>query len=122
MWWQYAITILSSVISGALVLVVRNLLISNDKLRKQQKEESEKTKTALENGVMSLLKIQLIEYHDKYMIDGNIPNYVYDNWNVMYNAYRDLGGNGMVEHMNEEIHKLELGDVRKHEDNRSKRS
>ena len=45
---------------------------------------------------MLLLRVQLIEYHDKYMRLGEIPSYAYENFNEMYDAYHKLGGNGMV--------------------------
>lgn len=117
MFWQYFTTVLLSVISGVLVYVVQNLLRENDRLRKEHKEADLVKQKALSDGVMSLLKIQLIEYHDKYMLNGNIPSYVYDNWDIMYKSYRDLGGNGMVEHMNEEIHRLQLGGSPRNENN-----
>ena len=55
---------------------------------------------------MLLLRVQLIEYHSKYTKRGNIPSYAYENFNEMYSAYHDLGGNGMVTHMKEEIDQL----------------
>ena len=115
MWWQYLITIVSTVVSGVLVYAVQNLLRENDRLRREHKEADLVKQKALSDGVMSLLKIQLIEYHDKYMADGNIPTYVYDNWDIMYNSYRKLGGNGMVEHLNEEIDRLRVGGKPKHD-------
>ncbi|WP_243126949.1 hypothetical protein [Hominisplanchenecus murintestinalis] len=45
---------------------------------------------------MLLLRVQLIEYHDKYMKLGSIPSYAYENFVEMYQAYHELGGNGMV--------------------------
>ena len=107
-WLQYLITIVLTVISGVLTFIVTSLVKDNKRLRKEKREATTKTNKALSDGVMSLLKIQLIEYHDKYMRGGEIPSYVYENWDNMYKAYRNLGGNGMVEHMNEEIHRLEL--------------
>ena len=107
-WLQYLITIVLTVISGILTFVVTSLIKDNKRLRKEKRDANANTNKALSNGVMSLLKIQLIEYHDKYMKDAHIPSYVYENWSIMYNAYKDLGGNGMVEHMNEEIHRLEM--------------
>ena len=59
-------------------------------------------------GTMLLLRVQLIEYHDKYMEQGNIPSYAYDNFIEMYEAYHELGGNGMVTKMYEEIRELHL--------------
>jgi hypothetical protein len=57
---------------------------------------------------MLLLRVQLIEYHDKYMAQGYIPSYAFQNFCEMYEAYHELGGNGMVTKMNEEIHELHL--------------
>lgn len=115
MWWHYIADVALTVISGTLLYVVQNLLRENDRLREKRKEDDLVKQKALSNGVMSLLKIQLIEYHDRYMRSGNIPTYVYDNWDIMYRSYRDLGGNGMVEHMNDEIERLKLGGKPKNE-------
>ena len=65
-----------------------------------------KSRDANSCGTMLLLRVQLIEYHSKYTKRGNIPSYAYENFNEMYNAYHDLGGNGMVTHMKEEIDQL----------------
>ena len=73
-------------------------------LLKQQKKERD----ANCRGTMLLLRVQLIEYHDKYMAQGYIPSYAFQNFCDMYEAYHDLGGNGMVTKMNEEIHELHL--------------
>lgn len=71
-------------------------------------QQQKKARDANSKGTMLLLKVQLIEYHDKYMKRGSIPSYAYDNFVEMYEAYHDLGGNGMVTHMYEEIKKLEM--------------
>ena len=73
-------------------------------LLKQQKKERD----ANSRGTMLLLRVQLIEYHDKYMVLGYIPSYAYQNFCEMYEAYHDLGGNGMITKMSEEIHELHL--------------
>lgn len=109
---SYIISIVLSVISGSLVFVVQSLIKENEKLRYGKKEDDKKKQDALSNGVMNLLKIQLIEYHNKYMQNGNIPSYVYDNFDEMYKAYEALGGNGMVKRMKEDIDRLRLGGVK----------
>lgn len=83
-------------------------------LLKDQKKERD----ANSRGTMLLLRVQLIEYHDKYTALGRIPSYAYQNFCEMYEAYHDLGGNGMVTKMYEEIHDLHLNrkDDNKHED------
>lgn len=57
---------------------------------------------------MLLLRVQLIEYHAKYMRLGYIPFYAYQNFCEMYEAYHELGGNGMVTKMKQEIDELHL--------------
>lgn len=73
-------------------------------LLKQQKQE----RGANSKGTMLLLRVQLIEYHDKYMNIGEIPSYAYENFEEMYEAYHALGGNGMVTKMHAEIQELHL--------------
>ena len=73
-------------------------------LLQQQKKERD----ANSRGTMLLLRVQLIEYHDKYMDLGYIPSYAYQNFCEMYEAYHELGGNGMITKMSEEIHELHL--------------
>ena len=72
-------------------------------LKKQKRDRDANSK-----GTMLLLRVQLIEYHDKYMRLGEIPSYAYENFNEMYDAYHALGGNGMVTKMKQEIEELHL--------------
>ncbi len=74
------------------------------KLLKDQKKERD----ANAKGTMLLLRVQLIEYHDRYVAEGSIPSYAYNNFVDMYNAYHDLGGNGMIEKMKKEIEDVHL--------------
>ncbi len=71
-------------------------------------KEQKKERDANSRGTMLLLRVQLIEYHDKYTEQGHIPSYAYQNFCEMYEAYHELGGNGMVTKMYEEIHELHL--------------
>lgn len=73
-------------------------------LFKEQKQDRD----ANSKGTMLLLKVQLIEYHEKYMKLGEIPSYSYQNFDEMYQAYKALGGNGMVTKMYEEIQELHI--------------
>lgn len=85
--------------------------------KKQEKDAKERDARIAEEyekrdansvGTMLLLRVQLIEYHDKYMKLGGIPSYAYENFNEMYKAYHRLGGNGMVTKMKQEIEELHL--------------
>lgn len=72
-------------------------------LQQQKKDRDANTK-----GTMLLLRVQLIEYHDKYTAIGEIPSYAYQNFCEMYDTYHALGGNGMITKMKEEIEELHL--------------
>lgn len=84
-------------------------------LKRQKKDRDANSK-----GTMLLLRVQLIEYHDKYMRLGEIPSYAYSNFCEMYEAYHSLGGNGMVTKMYNEVEELHLRnshkEVKEHED------
>ena len=71
-------------------------------------KNQKKDRDANSKGTMLLLRVQLIEYHDKYTNLGEIPSYAYQNFIEMYEAYHKLGGNGMVTKMMEEIEELHL--------------
>lgn len=71
-------------------------------------QNQKKDRDANSRGTMLLLMVQLIEYHDRYVKEGEIPSYAYENFDKMYQAYKELGGNGMVTKMYEEIKDLHL--------------
>lgn len=73
-------------------------------LLKRQKRDRD----ANGKGTMLLLRVQLIEYHDRYTKEGHIPVYALDNFIEMYEAYHELGGNGMVTEMYKEVLELEI--------------
>ena len=73
---------------------------------KRQKRDRDANST----GTMLLLRVQLIDYHDKYMKLGSIPSYAYETFVEMYEAYPELGGTGMVTKMYKEIQDLHLAD------------
>jgi len=106
---NYVISAVLSIISGILVAIIKGLIEENNKLRKEKDTQEHEKSEALCNGVLQLLKIQIIEYHDKYMAGDNIPPYVYANFDSMYKAYKALGGNGTITRMKEDIDKLRVG-------------
>ena len=71
-------------------------------------KNQKKDRDANSKGTMLLLRVQLIEYHDRYMAKGDIPSYAYENFMEMYDAYHALGGNGMITKMKREIEELHL--------------
>ena len=72
-------------------------------LKRQNKKRDANSKE-----VMLLLRVQLIEYHEKWMQRGYVTKHGIENFIEMYNTYRSLGGNGMVTHLMEEVGELPI--------------
>ena len=71
-------------------------------------KEQKKDRDANSKGTMLLLRAKLIEYHKEWTERGYITTHGIQNFLEMYNAYHDLGGNGMVTHLKEEVETLEV--------------
>ncbi|MGO5334359.1 hypothetical protein ACTQZM_07645 [Enterococcus cecorum] len=86
-------------------------------LKEQKRKQNLAIKKRDDNskGTMLLLRVQLIEYHDKYTQKGEIPSYAYQNFCEMYEVYHSLGGNSMITKMKREIDELHLIGGKKHE-------
>lgn len=78
------------------------------KERDERIEAERKLRENNSKGTMLLLRVQLIEYHNKYIKLGDIPSYAYENFLEMYNTYHALDGNGMITKMKSEIEELHL--------------
>lgn len=98
------LTVAMPIILGYIVWLMKQQATERMELEKKHREQAEKNDT----GIMLLLRIQLVEYHDKYMKAGTIPTYAYENFLDMYEAYHALGGNGLIEKMHDEIEDLNL--------------
>ena len=98
------VNFLSQTYTIALPIILTSLMGYIVWLLKRQKNDRD----ANSRGTMLLLRVQLIVYHDKYMKLGEIPSYAYQNFQEMYDAYHQLGGNGMVTKMKNEIEELHL--------------
>lgn len=73
-------------------------------------KNQKKDRDANSKGTMLLLRVQLIEYHEKWTERGYITKHELENFIEMYDAYHSLGGNGMVTKLLEEIKKLPIRD------------
>lgn len=71
-------------------------------LLKQQKKDRD----ANNHGTMLLLRVQLIEYHEKWMGRGYVTKHGLENFLEMYDAYHALGGNGMVTQLKKDVEEL----------------
>ncbi len=72
-------------------------------LKRQNKKRDANSK-----GTMLLLRVQLIEYHEKWTERGYTTKHGIENFIEMYDSYHALGGNGMVTHLLEEVQELPI--------------
>lgn len=63
---------------------------------------------ATQNGVQSLLRDKIIDKYDKYKETNKIPLYAKESIMHLYDDYKALGGNGVIEDIIEEIREMEV--------------
>lgn len=101
---SYIFSGLVSLSVAILAYIIQFLMKENRKLHDARHVKEE----ALAEGVTCLLRVKLIEYYSKYTQADRVSSHGYENWFEMYHAYKELGGNGMVEHMKEEMKELRI--------------
>ena len=91
-------------ISGAAVVLVAIIEAVAARERKRIKSDNQKS-DALMNGVQALLRREIIAEYNHYE-QRYIPIYGMENVLDMYNAYKELGGNGMAAKLVEALKQL----------------
>lgn len=76
------------------------------KTLKKRQDEQDKKNRAIENGVQALLRNELIRRYREYESKGEISIIDKENVEHMFEEYKNLGGNGTVAKMYEDL--LEL--------------
>ena len=78
---------------------------------KREKEQCDSARTtAIENGIVCILRKHLMDEHELWTAKGYITPKALESGLAMYKAYKTLGGNGMIDHMEEEIQELPIRD------------
>lgn len=107
---DYVLTGLVSLVAGILLFMLKQKMKENKELRRQRDEARAARAKALENGVVCILRKHLMDEHEHWMAKGYITPKALESGLLMYKAYKDLGGNGMIDHMEEEIQTLPIRD------------
>ena len=108
---DYLITILVSIVSGVLVFILQSVIRENRELKRKKDEDAVSRDQALEAGMVCLLRKNLVDEHECWTSKGYITSKALENGIAMYKAYKALGGNGMVDHMDVEIQNLPIKDL-----------
>ena len=108
--WGYIITFFFTVISGVLVFMLQQAIRENRALKKETEAQHSRRDGAITNGLCCILRKHLMDEHEKWIVKGYITSTALENGLAMYRAYKDLGGNGMIDHMNDDISELPVRD------------
>ena len=104
------LTIVITAVFGFISAMLAYLLQQSHKENKRLKEEQRQRATALEEGVVCILRKHLMDEHELWTSKGYITAKALESGLLMYKAYKTLGGNGMIDHMEEEIQQLPIRD------------
>ena len=99
-------SIVSGVVTAMLVFAWQSSIKENRELKKKKTDRDE----ALAEGLVCILRKHLMDEHEKWMEKGHITATALENGLAMYHAYKGLGGNGMIDHMNDDIAELPVRD------------
>lgn len=99
-------SIVSSVVSAMLVFALQSTIKENRKLKQKKAAREE----AMAEGIVCVLRKHLMDEHEKWMEKKYITSTALENGLAMYHAYKGLGGNGMIDHMNDDIAELPVKD------------
>ncbi len=93
-------TLIGWVLSPLLAAIVGSLVVYAKGAVNKETRHSK----AMEQGMRALLRQQLIDYHDQYVVRGvPCPVGIKEQATSVYTAYHGLGGNGTGTHLYEEI-------------------
>ena len=71
-----------------------------------KQKETEARQEAVENGLQSLLRAEIIRTYEKSMDRGYIPIYSREAFLICYDNYHKLGGNGVITDLAERVNAL----------------
>jgi len=104
------LTVALGFVSTMLAFMLQQSIKENKKLKHEKEEARSKRDTALEDGVVCILRKHLMDEHEIWVAKGFITPKALESGILMYKAYKALGGNGMIDHMEEEIQTLPIKD------------
>lgn len=104
------LSIIITTIFGFVSTVLAAVLVQSIKENKELKAKQAERSSALENGVVCILRKHLMDEHEMWTAKGYITAKALESSLLMYKAYKGLGGNGMIDHMEEEIQQLPIKD------------
>lgn len=101
-------TIVVTVVAGVLLYILQQKIKENKELKKEKEERKTQHELAIENGMVCILRKHLMDEYDYWMEKKYITPTALESGLAMYKAYKMLGGNGMIDHMKDDIQCLRI--------------
>lgn len=108
---QIVIYIITTILGMALGYVTSKFK-KNKKLEEEKEKEEKKKINVLEMGVQALLRNEIIRRYREFESKGEISILDKENLEEMFEQYKNLGGNGTVKKMMDELLNLKTKIVR----------
>ena len=106
--WMIVLDVMLGVAATVLAFVLKETIRENKRLKQEKAEQKSQHEKALEEGVVCILRKHLMDEHEIWMTKGYITSKALESGLLMYKASQALGGNGMIDHMEEEIQTLPI--------------
>ena len=106
--WAIVLTAAFGFASAMLAFILQQKMKEIKLLKTQQEQQKTQHELAIENGILCILRKHLMDEHAFWMAKGYITPTALESGLAMYRAYKMLGGNGMIDHMDEEIRSLPI--------------
>lgn len=102
---EVIVELVKAVLSAAIPAAVGYMLAwIRAKQIDQRKADSEYK--AIKDGMQAILRDRLIYYHGHYTEKGYAPIFARENFVHMYESYKELGGNGVIEDIHKQFMEL----------------
>lgn len=90
------------------MFLLTSAIKENRRLKREQEARNAARDAAIENGLVCILRKHLMDEHEIWTAKKYITPKALESGILMYKAYKTLGGNGMIDHMEEEIQALPI--------------
>jgi hypothetical protein len=102
-----ALSIITTIIS-TLFTVIAGYLATKLKRREQQLKEQDIRMSAMQEGVLALLRDRIYQLYAVCKKRNYVDRYAIRNMDTLYNAYKGMGGNGAAENIYNKFSHFEI--------------
>ena len=108
--WVHILAVIEVFIVPLIVFVTQHIVLKRlnefDEKREKARKENERRQNAMERGIRSLLRAELVRAHSKWMPRGYCPLETKEYVSRTYDAYHGMGGNDIGSAMYHDLMEL----------------